>query len=104
MPLALVNVFVCVDHSAFPLHGPVHPVPIVPVRIFEEESPPPMLPVFKPVPSVLPPQFAALNPPVCALPVSLISLPYALVFVPILVEHNTKAFLAIVFPVAYISA
>ena len=100
VPLALVNVFVRVDHAAFALRQSIHPVTVISVAILVEESASAMLLIFVPVTCVLSAQLSTLVLPVGSLSVALVDSPHTLVLVPILVELDAEAFLAIVTPVA----
>ena len=100
MPLALIDVLVEVDHTAFALRQPIDPVAVVTIPIFVEEGPSSVLLVLVPVTCVLTSQLVTFVLPVGALTVALINRPHALVLVAIFVKLNAEAFLAVVAPVA----
>ena len=103
VPLTLVYVFVCVNHSSLTLRHALDPVAIVSVSILIEECASAVLLILKPISSIFSAQFPSFIPPISSLTVSLISLPQALILVAILVELNAESILLVVLPVANIA-
>ena len=100
MPLAFVNVLVCVDHTTFSLGHASHPVTVIAIAILIEESASTVFLILKPIAGVFSSKLATFVPPVGSLAVALVSLPQAFILVSILVELNAKAVLLVILPVA----
>ena len=102
VPLALVDVFITVDHTPLPLRMSVDPVAVVAISICVEESTTTMAAVFVPVTSVLTTELPIVISPESALAVLFIDSPHAFIFIAVLVVLDAEALLAIVTPVSYI--
>lgn len=100
VPLAFIDIFVGVYHSALTLGHSVHPVTIVTVTIFVEECSASVLLTFEPVASILTSYLFVLILPVSSLAVALINWPHAFVLVSVLIVLDAEAFLAIITPVS----
>jgi len=55
VPLSFVDVFILINHSAFPLGHAAYPVTVISVSVFVEEGPSAMLSILIPITSVFPP-------------------------------------------------
>jgi hypothetical protein len=104
VPLTFVNILVLIDHPALSLRHTVDPVSVVSVSVFIEERASAVLAIFKPISSVLSPQFAFFISPESTLSVSEIFFPHALVLVAVLIKLDPEALLAVILPVSDIPA
>lgn len=102
VPLALIDVFVGVNHPALALGHSVNPVAIVAVPVFVEKSSTSVFFVFEPIAGILTSQLFVFVFPISSLAMTLVNRPHALVLVTVLVVLDAKTFFAIVSPVANI--
>jgi len=100
MPLAFIDVFICIDHSPFSLRVSHYPKSIISISVRAEQCSSTMSLIFYPITCVFSLQLPSIAFPISSLTMSLVLFPHSFIFISIFVNLNSKSLLHVFFPIS----